>query len=164
MPFSKEVWLPNPFLGNWFKFQDFRPLLGRMFVGIRSTCCLQIVNNLPTNCQWFCPEITHLQNLSTFSPNIPHKLSINRNVKRINSGTVDASVDCNLSVVTGTRNTFYKGQGDFQLVCPLEKLPKWSSFVPSMSPNFLGLLWELYFVLGHTKEYGHTHAYFSCRS
>ena len=63
-----------------------------------------------------------------------------------------------------TRNTFYKGQGDFQLVCPLEKLPKWSSFVPSMSPNFLGLLWELYFVLGHTKEYGHTHAYFSCRS
>ena len=23
-----------------------------------------------------------------------------------------------------TRNTFYKGQGDFQLVCPLEKLPK----------------------------------------
>ena len=35
-----------------------------------------------------------------------------------------------------TRNTFYKGQGDFQLVCPLGNLPKLTSFVPFRSLIF----------------------------
>ena len=45
----------------------------------------------------------------------------------------------------GTRNLFYKGQGDFQLVLSLGNFPKLTSCVPFVSLIFSAMIFAIWF-------------------